>query len=132
MRWIVFVLCVTVGGCATAQAPQAWVTSWAASVQGPYPVGNPSAQPNLQEVFPSPPSGARDQSFRLIVRPAIWGSQARVRLANTFGTRPVSFDAVHIGLQHSGPALVKGSNQPVRFGGRAAVTVAPGQSAWSD
>ncbi len=29
--------------CATAQsAPgEKWVTSWAASVQGPYPVGNP-------------------------------------------------------------------------------------------
>jgi len=132
MRWIVFLMGVVAGGCATAQAPQTWVTSWAASVQGPYPVGNPSAQPNLQEVFPSPPAGARDQSFRLIVRPAIWGSEARVRLANTFGTRPVSFDAVHVGLQHSGPALVKGSNRPVRFGGRGEVTVAPGQSVWSD
>ena len=131
MRWIVLVMSIVPGG-ATAQAPQTWVTSWAASVQGPYPVGNPSAQPNLQEVFPSPPAGARDQSFRLIVRPAIWGSEARVRLANTFGTRPVSFDTVHIGLQHSGPALVKGSNRPVRFGGRGEVTVAPGQSVWSD
>src|SRR5215212_9099810 len=25
---------------------EAWATSWAASVQGPYPVGNPSAQPD--------------------------------------------------------------------------------------
>ena len=26
-----------------AADPSHWVTSWAASVQGPYPVGNPSA-----------------------------------------------------------------------------------------
>jgi len=132
MKAIIVAIGIVVAAAAFAQPQQKWVTSWAASVQGPYPVGNPSAQPNLQEVFPVPGNGARDQSFRLIVRPTLWGREARVRLANTFGTRPVTFDDVHLGLQHSGPALVKGSNQPVRFGGRGEITVAPGQSAWSD
>jgi lysophospholipase L1-like esterase len=31
-----------------------------------------------------------------------------------------------------GPALVKGTNQPVTFGGKASVTVAPGSAVWSD
>ena len=29
----------------SAQSPQKWVTSWTGSVQGPYPIGNASAQP---------------------------------------------------------------------------------------
>ena len=79
-----------------------WVTGWAASVQGPYPVGNPSAQPDLKMVFPDPKIGARDQSFRLIVRPDVWGAKMRERFSNAFGTRPVTFDGVHVGLQLSG------------------------------
>ena len=63
----------------SAQSPQKWVTSWAGSVQGPYPIGNPSVQPDLRFAFPSPETGARDQSFRLIVRPDLWGRQLRLR-----------------------------------------------------
>jgi lysophospholipase L1-like esterase len=117
---------------AVAQGGEKWVTTWAASAHGPYPVGNPSAQPKLDRVFPTPESGARDQSFRLVLRPSIWGRQARIRLSNVFGTRPVTFDHVYVGLQSSGPALVKATNRPVRFGGQLHVTVAPGASAWSD
>jgi lysophospholipase L1-like esterase len=117
---------------AAAEPPQKWVTSWAASVQGPYPVGNPSAQPDQRFAFPSPAAGARDQTFRLIVRPDLWGKQARLRFSNALGTRPVTFDGVYAGQQLGGPALVQGSNRPVTFGGQRTVTVAPGQSVWSD
>src|ERR1700742_1421829 len=71
-----------------------WVVSWAGSVQGPYPVGNPSAQPDQKFAFPSPEAGARDQTFRLVLRPDIWGKQMRLRLSNVFGTRPVNIDDV--------------------------------------
>ena len=108
------------------------MTSWAASVQGPYPVGNPSAQPDLSRVFPSPSAGARDQSFRLIVAPGFWGGHARVRFSNALGTQPVTFDGAFVGLQWSGSAVLPGTQQPLTFGGLASVTVAPGQSAWSD
>ena len=57
------------GSAAFAQGAEKWVTSWAASVQGPYPIGNPSVQPNQSFHFPAAATGARDQSFRLIVRP---------------------------------------------------------------
>jgi hypothetical protein len=106
--------------------------SWVASAQGPYPVGNTSAQPDQRFAFPSPEAGARDQTFRLIVKPNIWGRQARLRLTNVFGTRPVNFDGVYVGLQMGGPSLIKGTNQPVTFGGKASVAVAPGTSVWSD
>ena len=111
---------------------EAWVVSWAASAHGPYPSGNPSAQPDLSLAFPTAAAGARDQSFRLIVRPSIWGRQTRIRLSNVHGAAPVTFDDVHIGLQLGSSAIVAGTNQRVTFGGRPAITIAPGESAWSD
>jgi lysophospholipase L1-like esterase len=117
---------------ASAQAPEKWVTAWAASVQGPYPVGNPSAQPDLRFVFPSPETGARDQTFRLIVTPDIWARETRLRLSNAFGTRPVTFDGVRVGLQLASAGVVAASSRPVNFAGKPTITIAPGESAWSD
>ncbi len=115
-----------------ASAREGWVVSWTGSVQGPYPTGNPSAQPDQKFAFPDPAAGARDQTFRLMVRPDLWGRQVRIRLNNAFGTKPVTFDGIHAGLQWSSAALVRGSNRPVTFGGKSSVTIAPGSSAWSD
>src|SRR3954464_10421542 len=117
---------------ATARDNEHWVVSWTGAVQGPYPVGNPSAQPEQKFAFPEPAAGAQDQTFRLMVRPDIWGRQARIRLSNAFGKKPVTFDGVHVGLQWGSAALVRGTNRPVTFGGKSSITVAPGDSAWSD
>jgi lysophospholipase L1-like esterase len=117
---------------ARAQVNDKWVTAWAGSVQGPYPVGNATVQPDLSAVFPSADTGARDQSFRLIVRPDLWGPVARLRLSNAFGTRPITFDGVFAGIQMSGSSIVKGTNHAVTFGTKSSVTIAPGESAWSD
>src|SRR5476649_1764760 len=97
-QWVALLI-ITVSFAATAAEQTHWVTSWAASVHGPYPVGNPSAQPNLSLVFPSGETGARDQSFRLIVNPEFWGARARVRFSNALGTQPVTFDGAYAGLQ---------------------------------
>jgi lysophospholipase L1-like esterase len=113
-------------------APPNFVVAWAASVQGPYPVGNATAQPELRFALPDATRGATDQSFRLIVRPDIWGKQARIRLSNAFGTKPVTFDAIHIGLQQSGSAVLPETNRPVSFGHKTSVTIAAGKSAFSD
>ncbi|MFL5082098.1 MAG: GDSL-type esterase/lipase family protein [Microvirga sp.] len=120
------------GSAAFAQGAEKWVTSWAASPQGPYPIGNPSVQPNQNFHFPAAATGARDQSFRLIVRPDIWSRQVRVRLSNAFGTKPVTFDGAFVGLQLGAAAVMPGTNQPVRFGGQDSVTVKPGEWVWSD
>jgi lysophospholipase L1-like esterase len=95
-------------------------------------MANTLAQPDQRFAFPNPATGARDQTMRLIVRPTIWGQQARLRFSNVFGTRPVTFNDVYVGLQLGGPAIVAGTNRPVTFGGKGAVTIAPGDSAWSD
>jgi len=117
---------------AQAQRGEKWVVSWTGSAHGPYPVGNPSAQPDQRFAFPSPQAGANDQTLRLIVRPDIWGREARLRLSNAFGTKPVTFDGVFVGLQLGSAAVLPGTNQPVTFDGKASVSVAPGSSAWSD
>jgi len=132
MPWFALVCLLAMSGAASAQGDLKWVVSWAASVQGPYPSGNPSAQPDLALAFPSALTGARDQSFRLIVRPTLWGRSVRLRLSNAMGSRPVTFDAVYVGLHQSSGAVVRGTNRTVRFGGDTYVEVPPGGSAWSD
>jgi lysophospholipase L1-like esterase len=109
-----------------------WVTAWAGAAQGPYPVGYPSAEPVLRFAFPSAETGAHDQSFRLILRPDIWGTAARLRFSNVFGDRPLMLDAVHVALQMSGAALLPGTNRAVSFGGLPGVVIPPGRSVWSD
>ena len=128
-------IALVVFGLMLAAAParaDKWVTSWAASVQGPFPVGNATAQPDLRFAFPAPETGAHDQTFRLIVKPELWGRSVRLRLSNAFGTKPVTFDGVFVGMQSSGAALMTGSNRPVLFGGKKLVTVQAGGQAWSD
>ena len=126
-------LCAVAIAAAAADAPTSkWVVSWAGSVQGPYPVGNPSAQPDMKLVFPSPEAGARDQSFRMILKPEIWGRDARLRFSNALGTRPVTFTDAFVGLHQTSSAVVAGTNQPLTWRGRKSVTVKPGQSVWSD
>jgi len=135
--WLIVSLIVAALSTADAQsdrlpAGQKWVATWAASVHGPYPSGNPSAQPDMKFAFPDPAQGAVDQSFRLIVKPDLWGDRVRIRLANTFGTQPVTFSAIHVGVSAAAGNVVKGTNRAVPFGGQRSVTIAPGASRYSD
>ncbi|MEO8594177.1 MAG: GDSL-type esterase/lipase family protein [Candidatus Solibacter sp.] len=116
----------------SALSGQKWVATWTASVHGPYPSGNASAQPNLRFAFPAPETGAHDQTFRLMVQPDLWGKRVRLHFSNAFGNRPVAFDGVFAGLHGSGGALAHGTNRAVRFAGKPAVTIPPGGSVWSD
>ena len=113
-------------------AGQKWAATWAASVHGPYPSGNASAQPDLKFAFPDAAQGAVDQTFRLIVKPDLWGDRVRIRLANTFGTQSIAFDQIYIGIAASGGNVVKGTNRPVLFAGAPSVNIPPGAFAYSD
>src|ERR1700693_2285576 len=105
---------VTLAQTAAAKMPR-WVAAWTASAHGPYQIGNPTAQPELKFAFPDAARGAVDQSFRMIVRPDIWGKQARIRLSNAYGTQPVTFDGAYIALQTSGSAVLTGTSRAVTF-----------------
>ena len=112
---------------------EAWFATWSASAHGPYPSGNASAQPILDFAFESPEHGAIDQTFRLIVKPDVWGRRIRLRFSNTFGTQRVTFDDVYVGVQGSGGNVLAGTNQPAAFDhGRKSITIAPGASVFSD
>jgi lysophospholipase L1-like esterase len=112
---------------------QKWVASWAASPHGPYPAGNPSAQPDLSAAFESADGGAVDQTFRLIIKPDLWGKTARLRLTNVFGAKPVTFDDVFVGLQGSAGNVAAGTNRQVRFDrGKTGITIPAGGAATSD
>ena len=112
--------------------PSYWAAAWSASAQGPFPHGRETAQPDLTSVFPDPEFGASDQSFRMIVRPDIWGAEARIRLSNAHGSRPVTFDGAYVGLHVMSSAVLPGTNRPIHFGGTASVTIEPGAHAVSD
>ena len=124
MSTFVYLLAAIVAFLPTIAHAENWVTSWTCRT-GPYPSGNPSAQPVLSFVFPVPDAGAHDQSFRLIVRPDLWGPSARLRFSNAFGAQPVTFDHVAVGRQLSGAELVAHSLRPVTFAGSHAITVPP-------
>jgi len=114
-RAVALLLYVAASPANAQAADQKWATTWAASVHGPYPAGNPTAQPELKFAFPSPEAGAHDQTFRLIVRPGLWGERVRLRFSNAFGTKPVTFNGAYVGLQATGASLVPGSNRAVTF-----------------
>jgi lysophospholipase L1-like esterase len=123
--------CLTLAS-SPSRAGSSWVTSWVGSVQGPYPSGSPVAQPDQSLAIPSAAVGAQDQSMRMIVRPSIWGTQARIRFSNAFGSHPLVLDDLFIGVQSAGATLIRGSNRPLTFQGKRALTIAPGAEVWSD
>lgn len=123
------------GNAATAPTArgETWVATWAASAHGPYPSGNPSAQPDQGFAFPQPAEGARDQTFRMMVRPDLWGRSMRFRFTNAFGARPLVIDGAHVGLQAMGGNVARGTTRPITFNnGARSLTVPPGATAWSD
>ncbi len=107
-----------------------WAASWAAAVQGPAPAGVPAAMPDMSLALPG--DQADNQTFRLVIRPDLWGGRGRLRFSNAFGTRPVTFDGVFAGLHASSGALVPGTNAPVTFGAQNRTVVAPGAHVLSD
>ena len=121
----------------TAQT-ETWVVSWTGSAHGPYPSGNPVAQPVLDFAFPPPTAGtsgsqSHDQTFRLIIRPDLWGRTARVRFTNVFGTQPLTIDDAFVGLRSAAAGLVSNTNTPVTFkNGSKQLVLAAGEMAWSD
>jgi len=110
-----------------------WVTTWAGVAHGTYPTGTAILQPNLTFAFPGGTTSANEQSFRMIVRPTVWGDTFRMRFSNVFGTQALTLDDVYVGLQASAGSLEEGTNEPLRFqGGRRRVVIPAGQLMWSD
>jgi lysophospholipase L1-like esterase len=88
---------------------------------------------SAQADFDALPDGqASDQSFRMIVKPDLWGDTVRVRLSNVFGSHEISLTAVAIGLRESGGNLVRGTSVRFTFGGKPGVLIPQGREVLSD
>ncbi len=117
-------------GTGGAPAGEKWAASWAAAMQGPAPAGVPAALPDQSLALPG--DRARDQTFRLIIRPDLWGRTGRLRFSNVFGDRPLLIDDVSIGLHAGGGALTPGANVGVAFNGAPQIAIPPGEWRHSD
>ena len=110
-----------------------WLTTWAGVAHGTYPLSTAVLQPVLTFAFPNGTTSANEQSFRMMVRPTVWGDTFRFRFSNVFGTQPLTLDNVYVGLQASAGTIEEDTNTPVRFqGGRRRVVIPAGQFLWSD
>ena len=125
-----------------------WVASWATSPAtffvytppvAPAPPGPPTTfapaniQPDLGFPFPDAnTAGATEQTFRSIVKPDLWANMMRFRFSNVFGSQPVTFNKVTVGLQEYSGNIVEGTLTPVTFGGKKSVTIPVGQEVFSD
>jgi hypothetical protein len=114
-------LCIVLAAgwlCGLASAddvPQRWVATWITS--------NAASER---------PATFSDQTIREIVHTTIGGSRLRVVLSNTFCPRAIRFDAVFVGLQKDGAALVPQSNHELTFGGSRSIVIPEGAEALSD
>ncbi len=88
----------------------------------------------------APENSFVNQTIRMISYMHSGGEKLTVRLSNEFGTQPVTFDAVHVGLQRKSasgaptdtPEVDEGTNRQVTFGGDESVTIQPGDDVESD
>jgi lysophospholipase L1-like esterase len=72
-------------------------------------------------------------SVRLVVRPTLSGQSLRVKLTNIRGNTPAVFSSAFVGVAGEGAMVVPGTNRRLTFrSGAQDLTLAPGESAWSD
>src|SRR2546423_8500267 len=73
-----------------------------------------------------------NQTRREVVRLSAGGEFVRVRIANTFGTTPLTIGEAHIATSDSGSRITPGTDRVLTFGGQRAVKVMAGAPVLSD
>ncbi len=123
---------LTLGTAAQAPGAQAapagggashWVAGWAAGqVPGSDIPGStcPAGQ------------GLTDETVRNVVFTSAGGEFVRVRLTNSFGTRPLTVDHATVAVQRTGADAVPGTVTTLTFGGRRTAGVPAGGQLFSD
>jgi lysophospholipase L1-like esterase len=71
-------------------------------------------------------------TLRQIVHVSVGGDRVRIRVSNLFGTEPLRVEDLHLALWSSHSSIVAGSDRRLRFRGRTAVVIPPGEAAISD
>src|SRR5689334_6569887 len=86
------------------ESREKWAASWTTGMHqayAPFPGGfHPlSNQPDLGFAFADASNeGAVNQTFRMIVKPDLWGRKMRLHFSNLYGRKPVTFNSVMLGL----------------------------------
>jgi len=113
-------------GIAHAATPPAdhWITSWMASPQPAWDAGF---------ILPTGvPAHLKNASIREVVQLSAGGKAVRLVLSNRYGATPLDIGEVHIAASSGGADTVAGTGHVVTFGGKRAVSVAPGATALGD
>lgn len=110
-------LCVNIH--AMAQQPTEWVGSWAAAAE-------------FTGKGDMPKEPLTNRSLREVVRVSIAGDCFKLRLSNEFSKQPVEIKSVFVADALDSCDIVKKSARYLTFGGKKAVTIAPGECAVSD
>ncbi len=100
-----------------------WVVTWGASPAPQLPDEAQMSAAKLQ---------FENQTLREIVHTSIGSDTVRVRLSNAYGKQTLEIGAVHLALRAQGSATVAGSDRPLTFSGRPAVSIPPNALVLSD
>jgi enterochelin esterase-like enzyme/lysophospholipase L1-like esterase len=109
----------------------AYVYSPPASLDSPLHIF--AINPDLRFAFPNATTdGAVEQTFRLIVKPDLFGKEYRLRFSNFFGTQAVTFKAISVAVQDYAGNIIPDTLRKVTFGHADTVTIQPGKLVYSD
>jgi hypothetical protein len=79
----------------------------------------------LTFAFPNATTSANEQSFRMIVRPTVWGDTFRFRFSNVFGSQPLTLDNIYVGCRRAPEQLRRTPTRRIRFQRRRRRVVIP-------
>ncbi|MGQ9632917.1 MAG: SGNH/GDSL hydrolase family protein [Bryobacteraceae bacterium] len=126
---LVLSLCVPLAIGQQAEQPR-WVTTWATAELLVRPATPPGAAQSAKQPFAA--AGFQNQTIRMILRTSIGGDRLRIRLANAFGSGPVTIGAARVALHAEGSRIVPGSDRVLSFHGKPGCTLGPGVVLLSD
>jgi lysophospholipase L1-like esterase len=120
LRWPAALLMAGAQVLAQAAAP-VWTASWGTALMPASPKAGEAA------------AYAQPVSLRQAMRLSLGGQALRVRISNEYGSEPLVIGAASVGrLARPGGAELAGNPAPLRFGGSARTSVAPGTELVSD
>ena len=134
------------------RADEHWVPTWGTAqqlIRTPPPAPAPPSAGGPSQAAPSRGTGApapsgvpaappfrvttvTNQTVRMILRTSIGGRRARVKLANAFGSSPVTVGAAHLARRATGSSIAPDSDRRLTFGGQQTFTMMPGVVVVSD
>jgi len=126
LSWVMGLTILTgFSAAAFARDASGWIGTWQASPAGLPPTAKLGA-------LTLPPRSTVKGTVRYRLRISRGGRQVRLRFSNEYGDRPITLNAVTVGLASESLNAAPGSLRPVTFGGKETITVPAGAPVLSD